>query len=149
MTDPAFQTVVFSYEHIKAAARLESICFADPWSEESLRYLCSTPVTYGVAVMNGDILCAYGGMEYVLDEAHIMNIATDPAFRRMGCAGRVLDALESFATGHGVTKIMLDVRDSNAPARALYEKAGYFETGRLKNYYRHPVEDAIEMAKNL
>jgi ribosomal-protein-alanine N-acetyltransferase len=43
----------------------------------------------------------------------------------------------------GVKQIYLEVRDSNAPARALYAGHGFKEVGRRKAYYRRPVEDAI------
>ncbi|MCQ2427487.1 MAG: ribosomal protein S18-alanine N-acetyltransferase [Clostridia bacterium] len=144
-----FSAVRFGPEHIPAAAELEKICFSDPWSESSLRYLCESDVTYGVAVVCGDRLCAYGGMEYVLDEAAVTNIATAPEFRRRGCARLVLSSLESFAVSHGVKRIRLDVRESNVPARNLYTDCGYAVSGRIRGYYRRPREDAVEMEKTL
>jgi len=45
--------------------------------------------------------------------------------------------------GRGVQQVFLEVRESNAPARALYTAQGFKEVGRRKQYYRRPVEDAI------
>ena len=42
---------------------------------------------------------------------------------------------------------MLEVRDSNEPAISLYEKLGFREVGRRKNYYRNPKEDALILRK--
>ena len=41
--------------------------------------------------------------------------------------------------------LTLEVRAGNAPAIALYEKLGFREVGRRKNYYRAEHEDALLM----
>ena len=138
---------IFAPEHIAAAAEIERLCFSEPWSPEALLYMCKSPNTYAVAVMIDGRLAAYGGCEFVPPEANIVNIATHPDFRRRGCASALIDALEEFLSSKGVDSIFLEVRVSNTPARALYERKGFRTVGVRKNYYRFPTEDAEVMLK--
>ena len=136
-------------EMLPAAAEIERLCFSEPWSEEALLYMCRSENTHAVAVMIDGRLAAYGGCEFVLDEASIVNVATHPDFRRRGCASAVIDALEEFLSSKGVCNVFLEVRMSNAPARTLYESKGFGVVGIRKNYYRFPTEDAAVMLKNI
>ena len=131
------------------AAEIEKLCFSEPWSPEALLYMCKSPNTHAVAVIIEGKLAAYGGCEFVPPEANIVNIATHPDFRRRGCAAAVIDSLEEFLSSKGVDSIFLEVRASNAPARALYEGKGFAVVGVRKNYYRFPTEDAEVMLKTI
>jgi ribosomal-protein-alanine N-acetyltransferase len=72
------------------------------------------------------------------DEIEILNLAVDPALRRCGFAKTLLAALPNGS-------VFLEVRESNAAARALYRAAGFQEVGARPAYYRHPDEGAIVM----
>ena len=146
-----FEIKIFSAEHIREASEIERLCFSEPWSESALTYMCTSPNTRAVAVIdreNGK-LAAYGGAQYILDEANIVNIATHPDYRRRGCATAVMHALEEFFKENGIEYVYLEVRKSNVSAQALYTKEGYVPCGVIKNYYRFPAEDAVEMFKKL
>jgi ribosomal-protein-alanine N-acetyltransferase len=146
-----FEIKIFSPEHISEAAEIERLCFSEPWSEDALLYMCTAPITHAVAVIerSSGRLAAYGGCEYVLDEANIVNVATHPDFRRRGCAEALLGKMEEFLSERGVADVYLEVRVSNTPARTLYEKLGFRAVGVRKKYYRLPVEDAVVMKKTL
>ncbi len=146
-----FEIKAFDESHISEAAEIERLCFSEPWSENALTYMCTSPNTHAVAVIDKltGRLAAYGGAQYVLDEANIVNIATHPDFRRKGCASAIMHELELFLVEKGVEFVYLEVRESNAGARALYEKEGFTPCGIIKNYYRFPAEDAVEMMKKL
>ena len=146
-----FEIKIFSTEHIPEAAEIERLCFSEPWSESALTYMCTSPNTWAVAVIDRENgrLAAYGGAQYVLDEANIVNIATHPDYRRRGCATSVMHALEDFLKENGIEYVYLEVRKSNVSAQALYEKEGFRACGVIKNYYRFPAEDAVEMFKKL
>ncbi len=148
--EPEFEIAVFDESRITEAAQIEKLCFSEPWSEEALRYMCTSPNTYAVAVVERQSgrLAAYGGCEFVPPEASIANVATHPDFRRRGCASLLLDKMEEFLISRGVKDIYLEVRESNAPARALYESKGFRAVGIRKNYYRFPTENAFVMLKN-
>lgn len=146
-----FELKIFAPEHIPEAAEIERLCFSEPWTEEALRYMCTSPNTRAIAVIDrtNGALAAYGGAQFVLDEANIVNIATHPDYRRRGCATAAMHALEAFLKENGIEHLYLEVRQSNAPAQALYAKEGFSPIGVIKNYYRFPAEDAVEMIKKL
>ncbi len=146
-----FDIVTLKESHIPEAAEIEKLCFSEPWSEDALLYMCTSPRTHAVAVIerSSGRLAAYGGCEYVLDEANIVNVATHPDFRRRGCAEALLGKMEEFLLERGVADVYLEVRVSNTPARTLYEKLGFCAVGVRKSYYRFPTEDAVVMKKQL
>ena len=77
------------------------------------------------------------------DEGEILNLAVAPAGRRSGLGRALVERILEALTASGVRQVYLEVRESNAPARALYAAHGFKEAGRRKQYYRRPVEDAI------
>lgn len=80
---------------------------------------------------------------YISPEWELENIVVAPSARRNGLGNRLLDALLTRAKETNSDSIFLEVRESNAAARALYERAGFEQTGRRKAYYTAPDEDAI------
>ena len=78
-------------------------------------------------------------------EWEVLNLAVAPEFRRQGIGLRLLrDAIERHPG-----EFFLEVRESNAGARAFYCSAGFIDQGRRKNYYSQPVEDALVLSMRL
>ncbi len=77
------------------------------------------------------------------DEGEILNLAVAPRGRRRGLGRALVRGVLDALTSRAARAIYLEVRESNAPARALYAAHGFREVGRRKQYYRRPVEDAI------
>jgi ribosomal protein S18 acetylase RimI-like enzyme len=73
-------------------------------------------------------------------EREILNLAVDAPYRRLGIAGRLLEAELNRGGIH-----FLEVRESNQAAQALYRKFGFREIGQRPGYYQSPVEAAIVM----
>jgi ribosomal-protein-alanine N-acetyltransferase len=83
------------------------------------------------------------------DEAEILNLAVHPHFRRIGIASDLLlRALNEFKHS-AVTRVFLELRASNLPARTLYQRFGFLPIGTRTAYYREPSEDAICMQRKL
>ncbi|MBO5270940.1 MAG: ribosomal protein S18-alanine N-acetyltransferase [Clostridia bacterium] len=133
-----------SCEDLHAVAEVERASFADPWSEKMLELLTAEPNFGFCAELRGEIV-GYGGMQVVLDEGQITDIAVMPEYRRRGIAAEILSALLSAAKEAGLTVIFLEVRVSNLPALALYERFGFEKIGTRRNFYAHPREDAYNM----
>ena len=133
-------------DHIDQVAEIEQLCFSDPWSRrmlsEHLENECAATL---VAQRTDGTILGYAGLLVVLDEGYITNVAVRPEYRRQGIAGELLTVFRRFAEGNSLAFLTLEVRESNAPARALYSKYGYKEIGVRKNYYDHPNENAIIM----
>jgi ribosomal-protein-alanine N-acetyltransferase len=126
-------------------AALERACFSTPWSEESLSMLTQDGNVGFYVRMDGAVV-GYGGMQCVLDEGQITDIAVHPDYRRRGIAAAILSAMIDYGRSNGLSVFFLEVRISNAPAIALYRDRFGFETlGTRRNFYQHPKEDAWNM----
>ena len=148
----SFHIVPMTAAHLPQVAALEKVCFpADPWSGELFRAALECPDTTPtllVAEKEDGAVLGYAVMSAVLDEGNLDNIAVAPSCRRQGVADALLSALTDFAEGR-LSVLLLEVRASNLPAIALYEKHGFVPVGRRKNYYDSPKEDALLMTLNL
>jgi ribosomal-protein-alanine acetyltransferase len=79
----------------------------------------------------------------VAEEWEIENIVVRAAARRRGIATRLLHQIRELAKSENAMKILLEVRQSSAAARGLYEKLGFENCGYRSRYYREPIEDAV------
>lgn len=145
-----YQLIPLAHEHLGQAAEIERLCFSDPWSEKMLAEHLANPCSLTLAAVDGvGRLLGYVGLLAVVDEGYITNVAVRPDCRRQGVASSLLQALEARGRARNLTFLTLEVRQSNAPARALYEKLGYVQAGLRRNYYENPREDAVIMTKTL
>ena len=87
----------------------------------------------------------------VAGACEILELAVTVSARRRGIARRLLDAAITDAVSEGARRCLLEVRDANTAARALYAGAGFVVDGRRKSYYRTPEgrEDALLMSCDL
>lgn len=115
--------------------------FADPWSTQDFRD-CVSFATFLVAE-RGDEVLGYVVALAAADEGEILNLAVAETGRRRGLGRALVRAMLDALAQRGVRQVYLEVRESNAPARALYEAFGFKDVGRRRAYYRRPVEDAI------
>ena len=140
------QIIPMTKARLPAVAALEQVCFpADPWSLELFQAALENP-SASILLAEGEdgSLLGYAVLSVILDEGNLDNIAVAPGARRRGVADALLDVLTGFGR-ENLAALMLEVRASNAPAIALYEKHGFAAVGRRKNYYDAPREDAILM----
>ena len=140
---------ILSVSDAPSLALLEKECFSCPWSEESFSECLSNDRFYFVGLFENGELVGYGSLVTVLDEGDIANIAVRADKRGRGFGKTVLTALENEAKKRGVVYLHLEVRESNAPARHLYEGFGFLSDGIRKNYYQKPLENAVLMTKKL
>ena len=141
------EVVKMSAEHVHQVAELEKICFADPWSEKSVAYELTNPLSFWLVATDGGRVAGYIGSQTVMGESDMMNVAVHPDYRRRGIAQRLVNALVEALVAGESHYLTLEVRDSNESARALYAKLGFRQVGLRKNYYRNPKEDALILRK--
>lgn len=134
-------------QHIMQVAELEKLCFSDPWSEKSIASELDNKLALWFVADDGGKVLGYVGSQTVIDETDMMNIAVRPDCRRRGIAEAMVDALVEELKTIGSRCLTLEVRASNEPAIALYEKLGFAQVGRRRNYYRNPKEDALILRK--
>ncbi|PYP14388.1 MAG: ribosomal-protein-alanine N-acetyltransferase [Gemmatimonadetes bacterium] len=127
---------------VPAVHAIEQKVFADPWSTQDFRDCLASDALFLVAEVAGEV----GGYVVALDaadEGEILNLAVAPGGRRIGLGRALVEAILGVLKDRDVSHVYLEVRESNAPARALYAAQGFREVGRREAYYRRPVEDAI------
>lgn len=140
-----YKLVPMDKSHLDAVAALEQQCFSKPWSRSLLEDELYNPnVSLVVAEGEDGSVLGYGEIGVVLDEGCLEKIAVDRQYRRQGVAEAILSAYLRFGKAH-LAFLTLEVRESNAPAIALYEKLGFKQVGRRKNYYTDLHEDALLM----
>lgn len=124
---------------------LEKKCFGDPWTEQMFIDSLSSKYTQAIGAFHEDRLVGYIMWIFAGDCFEILNVATEPDMRRRGIARRMIELLSGYAAESGIQSILLEVRQSNTPARTLYESMGFRAVGVRKNYYKNPTENAILM----
>lgn len=133
-------------DDLPAVIELDQLSFSLPWPERSFRFELTDNSASRCWVAEQDGRVAGMLVAWLLvDEAHIATLATHPDFRRRGIARELLaHALRSMAW-EGAVSSLLEVRESNIAAQAMYRQFGYEAVGRRKRYYKDTDEDAILM----
>ncbi|MBR6522754.1 MAG: ribosomal protein S18-alanine N-acetyltransferase [Oscillospiraceae bacterium] len=139
------ELVKLTEAHIPQMVELEKTCFSLPWTADMIKSELNNPSCLYLAAVDGDTLVGYIGVQTVLDEGYINNVAVRPEYRRQGIAAALISLLVEQARAIGLAFLTLEVRENNAPAISLYEKLGFTTVGKRKNYYEKPREDAILM----
>lgn len=136
--------------HLDQVEEIEKSCFPDPWSRQIFAdTLLDLQTTNLVAQTPDGTVLGYISFTAILDEADLNNLAVRPDCRRQGVASALLEALRRYGRARNLARLFLEVRPSNKNALMLYQKFGYTEVGRRKNYYLSPREDAIIMRSEL
>lgn len=133
-------------EDLPDIERLEQKIFPDPWSRKGLLDTWNQAHALILGAWQSEVLVGYLIFYYVLDEGEIARIAVEETRRCKGVAGRMVKELFSCCEQYGITKIMLDVRESNSAAIRFYRSHGFAEDGIRKKYYENPTENAILMS---
>jgi ribosomal-protein-alanine N-acetyltransferase len=133
-------------EDLPAILAIEAVSFSAPWTEEMFRWeLAEGDPGRAWVARRGEHVVGYLFTWIVAGEFHINNIAVAPAHRGQGIADALLNTGLEAAVARGARVALLEVRESNAPARALYARWGFAVAGRRRRYYTHPTEDALLM----
>ena len=150
---------------LDAVLEIEALSHLHPWTKgnfsDSLAaghwaYCIRPQVDQAIkgSYLDPAILWAYCILFPAVDELHLLNITVSPKLRQLGLASRMMAAIEGVAAQQYMSRIILEVRPSNAAAVALYQKLGYEQIGVRKNYYPADPhlgtrEDALVMAKSI
>lgn len=130
-------------EDVKDVVALEQACFSTPWTEEQFNLSLEQKVFALFGLRLEGRLAAYAAIYHAAGELEILNIAVAPEHRRQGLGRRLLSLLLQVAAKMGITRGVLEVRISNAPAIALYESLGFTRIGVRPGYYKDTDEDAL------
>jgi ribosomal-protein-alanine N-acetyltransferase len=143
MTTEQLRIRSLAYSDLPRVIAIERRSFPTPWSLAMFVLELSKPSGVCLAALESGELAGYLICSRYDQVWHLMNVAVDPDSRRRGLAMRMLDTmLERAGPDASYT---LEVRTSNAPAIALYERYGFRAAGTRPRYYRDTGEDALIM----
>lgn len=132
---------------LDAVHRIATLCFPVPWTREEFQKELSRDYSV-LRVLRpalSEPVCAFANYWHVGDEIQLMNVATVPEMRGRGQGSALLLDLLLQARERAAALVTLEVRRSNAAARALYRKFGFVEQGIRQHYYSDNAEDAVVM----
>ncbi|HEY6095400.1 MAG TPA: ribosomal protein S18-alanine N-acetyltransferase [Gallionellaceae bacterium] len=135
---------------LEAVLAIEQQVHAHPWTLGNFRDALQSGYVCKVYELEGALL-GYAVLMHNVDEDELLAIAIAAAHQRRGWGLRLLQEMMTLARTEGRQRLLLEVRASNAPAIALYRRAGFVEIGLRKNYYpaAQGREDAILMGCDL
>lgn len=136
-------------EHIDSIAAIEHACFTLPWSRKAFAAELELPDAIVLTALCGETVAGFLTARLVLDECCINNVAVTEQYRCKGVGAALLTRLDTLCKARSIAAILLEVRASNSPALALYERCGYVRCGLRGGFYERPREDAVLMTKNL
>jgi ribosomal-protein-alanine N-acetyltransferase len=124
---------------------IEEASFTNPWTRPMFeRELLNPGVSHLYVLRTRDWRVAAFCMDWIVaDELHINNLAVRPECRGTGAGRVLLESVFGHAAALGARRATLEVRRSNAAALKLYERLGFSVAAIRKDYYSHPVEDAL------
>lgn len=150
MDDPLFHLRPMRNADLTAVMAVELRAYPHAWTEGIFRDCMRVGYQCWAATI-GDALVGYAVMSVAVGEAHLLNICIDPDRQRQGLGRRLLRRMLRMAGEMQADTAYLEVRASNAAAKALYESVGFTQIGQRRGYY--PAgdgrEDALVYAKTL
>jgi ribosomal-protein-alanine N-acetyltransferase len=143
----ALTTETMRRRHLRRVLEIEEQLYPRPWTNRTfvseLQQMRNGNRYYLVAYV-GDSMVGYGGLMFSGDDAHITNVAVDPASQGRGVATEIMLDLCTIARDRGCTAMTLEVRHTNVAAQNLYRRFGFVPAGIRKRYYEN-TDDAIIM----
>lgn len=145
-------------DNIETVKKIEIECGLSPWTLNDYEEEIKRKDSIILISQNKNIITGFVVARLIMqkdsqlgfkNEAEIYNIAVKKEFRKKGIAQALINRLLRRAKINKVSKIWLEVRESNYPAINFYRKNNFSVTGTRKNFYYSPVENAIAMCLNL
>ena len=133
-------------EDIPSVEAIEQKVFSRPWSETAFLQAMQQDTLFIVA-LNRNTITGYCGMYCSFEEGEITNVAVMPERHNQGIGRSMMEYLMEQAEEKGITRIILEVRVSNAHAIHLYESLGFQNCGIRRNFYEMPREDGMVMVR--
>ena len=140
MTEAALETVL----------RIEVAIYEFPWSQGNFRDSLNAGYSNWLYCAASEVL-GYAVVMHAVDEAHLLNLSIAREAQRRGHGRALLLQAMDAARGHGAQAMLLEVRPSNDPGRALYAQMGFLQIGLRRGYYpaRGGREDALVLSRAL
>jgi ribosomal-protein-alanine N-acetyltransferase len=135
---------------VDAVVAAEARIYEFPWTRGNFTDSLKAGHSVWICRERGEMV-GYAAMMIAVDEAQLLNLSVLPEHRRRGLGSEFLTYLMGLARMYRATRMLLEVRPSNEPGIALYERFLFSEIGRRRGYYAAAGgrEDAVVMAREL
>ena len=125
---------------------IEEASMTNPWRRDNYLEAIKSDHAFILVAVDGEFIAGFAVFYLTPPESELPDIVVSHGYRGKGVGKAIMtEALLQLKT-HGIDTVYLEVRVSNAPARALYSHLGFEEIGKRKYFYSNPVEDAICMS---
>ncbi len=121
--------------------------FREAWSEGQIAGMLADKNAWldiAEGAQTGNAVAAFALSRLILDEVELLLCATSPVMRRQGLGRRLVRQVCDSARARGASRVFLEVRASNVPARALYDRTGFVSAGRRSGYYRSVSGESVD-----
>jgi ribosomal-protein-alanine N-acetyltransferase len=143
---------VITVDLLDAVLAIEVQAYPFPWTRGNfIDSIAAGYLTRALFAADGELVGYFVAMPG-FEEMHLLNVTVAARHEGHGHARRLLAELYALSASFAATAVWLEVRESNARARALYLREGFSEAGRRRDYYPAPAgrrEDAILMTRLL
>jgi len=136
-------------DDLAAVLEIEQVSYRRPWTRVGFMTELEREVASCLVLYLSGKVAGYIVSWLIRGEIHLLNVAVHPVWRNQGLGRFLMEHLVARGRERGARKMFLEVRVSNAAARALYWRLGFVETGRRNNYYAEEHEDALTMARRI
>ncbi len=134
-------------EELPILEQLDRLSGLPPWTLQDYQKFWSERNALILVAGRAASLVGFVCGRSVAREAEILRLAVIEEWRRRGVGRRLVQQFLVRVKRNGCQRVCLDVRESNGAALHLYASCGFRVVGRREGYYRHPIEDALLMAK--
>lgn len=133
--------------------QIEEMSELSAWGWEAYHKELASPDTIMLVARTDPAVNGFGIAGFIVarlmaGELHINNVAVRPEFRRHRLGSVLLGTTLEIAQRNGAVIAHLEVRAGNEAAQRLYVRCGFRITGRRRNYYASPPEDALLMSRH-
>ena len=143
---------VMTVDLLDAVLAIEVQAYPFPWTRGNfIDSIAAGYLARALFAADGELIGYFVAMPG-FEEMHLLNVTVASRHEGQGHARRLLAELYALSASFAAAAVWLEVRESNARARALYLREGFAEAGRRRDYYPPPAgqrEDAILMTRLL
>ena len=150
LRDPLLDIRPMRDEDLEAVIGIELQVYDFPWTLGIFRDCLRAGYCCWVLTL-GERVVGYGVTMVAVQECHLLNLCIHPGWQGQGLGHKLIQHLLKLARQSGAESAFLEVRESNAKARALYRRLGFVEVGRRRDYYprQNGREDALLLSLTL
>ena len=134
-------------DDVEQIAAIEAASMPNPWKAPSYIEAINSDHAFIIVAMDEKMVAGFAVFYLTPPEAELPDIVVEKSYRGQGLGNQLLSYAATELTSKNIDTLFLEVRESNIPARGLYNKNGFEEIGKRKYFYANPVEDAICMRK--